>query len=191
MQEDKYISFMKKCLSEKRIAHSFRVANTATYLAKLYNVSEEMVYIAGILHDVGKGVSPTETITMLNKNKYQLTEDDLQVPEVLHAPLSAIIANQDLGISNSAILQAITRHTTGDKAMTVMDAIIYVADMIEPFRDYPGVQELRKSAENDLYTALVTCLGHTIKYLVSKGKIIHPRTIQTYNWLLQSKKLQA
>ena len=80
------------------------------------------------------------------------------------------------------ILDAIRRHTLGGPAMTAMDALIYVADFIEPGReDFPGLAEARDMAERDIFQAMRICASLTADYLKARGQSIHPRTIQLLN----------
>jgi predicted HD superfamily hydrolase involved in NAD metabolism len=68
--------------------------------------------------------------------------------------------------------------------MSDLDKIIYLADMIEPGRDFPGIERLRCVAERDLDQAMVIGIESTLRYCMDTHKLIHPRTILVRNWLL-------
>lgn len=165
-----------------------QVAETAMRLAEKNNCDKEKAYLAGLFHDVAREISQTETIRFLKENNFVFCDEDFLVPEVLHGHLSAIIVSNELNIQDKDVLQAMKRHTTGEKDMTTLDAVIFLSDMIEPARDYPGVQELRALAEKDLFKATLKGVEHTITYLLVGEKFIHPRTIEVYNWMLTKQK---
>ncbi len=74
--------------------------------------------------------------------------------------------------------------TTGKENMSKLDKIIYLADMIEPSRDFSGVEELRNDSKDDLDKAMLNALNHTIKYLLEKGCLIDINTVKARNYLL-------
>ena len=51
------------------------------------------------------------------------------------------------------IYSAIYWHTTGHADMTLLEKIIYLADYIEPSRDFPGVDKLRQVCYKNLMKA--------------------------------------
>ena len=89
------------------------------------------------------------------------------------------------GVDDPEISQAIWRHTVGGRNMTKLDKIIYFADMIEPNRDYPGVNELRQLAQTaDLDEILLTAMSESIKFIIFKNSLIHPDTVAARNEIL-------
>ena len=63
-----------------------------------------------------------------------------------------------------------------------------MADMIEPGRDFPGVEELRKLAHKNLDQAMLMAYSNTIRYLLDGGLLIHPHCIEGYNKLILAAK---
>ena len=59
-----------------------------------------------------------------------------------------------LKLTNKAVVEAIRSHTTGKANMNMLEKIIYVADYMEPNRDFPGVERLRELAFSDMDAAL-------------------------------------
>jgi len=171
-------------LKPKRYIHSLGVCDTAVRLAKLYGADEEKAYLAGLLHDCAKCFDNETQTEMCRKYGVELTEDDILCPPVIHAPLGAAVARAEYGIEDKEILRAIALHTTGGKDMTALDKIIYISDMIEPSREYPGVEELRRAAENGLDSAILLSLRRTLEFNLAKNKIIHPDTITAWNSLI-------
>lgn len=179
---------LKKALKESRYLHSIGVCETAVEMAKLYGVDEEKAYIAGLLHDCAKCFSNEEQLRLCDEYGIELDEITLACPAIIHAPLGAAIAESEYGIKDEEILRAIRLHTTGGERMTKLDKIIYIADMIEPHRDYEGVDRLRKLAYGNLDKAMLASLQSTLKFNVQKGATIHPDTLSAWNSLLLHKE---
>ena len=99
------------------------------------------------------------------------------MPLLLHAPLGALLAREKYGADDEAVLRAIARHTVGGASMTALDKIVYFADMVEPTRAYPGVEELRRlMREADLDEMTLAGLTRSIAFVLEKGHLIHPDT---------------
>lgn len=100
---------------------------------------------------------------------------------IWHGIVGTYFIKRDLEITDPEILQAVWRHTTADAEMTTLDKIVFVADFIEPGRDFPGVDEARKVAYNNLDDGVGYELAHTLEFLVKNRNKIYPRTLAAYN----------
>ena len=88
-------------------------------------------------------------------------------------------------MEDEEIAQAVWRHTVGGAGMTDLDKIIYFADMIEPNRDYPEVEELRQFArEKSLDEMLLKGLSESIIFVIQKGSLVHHDTVRARNEIL-------
>lgn len=179
-----YEEQIKTVLDEKRYRHSVGVANEAVRIAKAYGVNEEKAYTAGILHDCAKCIPIDEQITLCGELGVELDEITLACPAVIHAPLGAKLAEVKYGVKDLEILDAVKWHTTARKNMTMLDKIIYIADLTEPSRDYNGVDELREAVATDLEEAFVIALGRSILFNTQQKNIIHPDTLFAWNYEL-------
>ena len=131
-------------------------------------------------------------------NRFFLNTFDKQqsfaVAAAANADIGAVRVRELYGVEDPAISQAIARHTVGGPEMTVLDKIIWYADMIEPGRDFPGVDELRELGRTaSLDAMLLAGLSHSIVFVVEKGHLIHPATVLARNEILlnQMKARQA
>ena len=89
------------------------------------------------------------------------------------------------GVNDRKIAQAIALHTVGGANMSRLDKIIWFADMIEPNRKYPEVEELRRYArEKTLDEMMLKGLDESIKFIVAKKGLLHPATVAARNELL-------
>ena len=68
--------------------------------------------------------------------------------------------------------------------MTLLDKILYLADYIEPNRDFEGVERLRKLAYTDLDQAMLLGVDSTIQEMEERGYLIHTNTQKARQWLL-------
>lgn len=187
MTEKEMLARLKKELKPKRYVHSLGVSNTALKLAERFGVDKDKARIAGLLHDCAKCINTDEQIEMCGKFNIPLSAITLECSAVIHAPLGAAVAKAEYGIEDEEILNAIALHTTGGSNMSKLDKIIYIADMIEPSREYKGVEDLRRIAMNDLDKAMLEALQSTLKFNIKKGSLLHPDTIDAWNDLLLDK----
>lgn len=172
-------------LNKNRFAHSIGVANAAVELAKRFGVDVDKTYVAGLLHDCARQFENEQLPVEAAKRAVPISEVEYAVPLLLHAPIGAVMVKEDYGVDDPEIIRAIARHTVADKNMSPLDKIIWFADMIEPHRNYPGVEELRRlSKEATLDQMFLEGLNQTITFVVSKGSLVHPKTIDARNFIL-------
>lgn len=171
-------------LSKNRCRHSLAVAEVARDLAEKYGDDSDRAYLTGLLHDYAKGMAGAELLKLARENKLITDAVDELVPDLLHAPVGAFLLARDLKITDPAILQAVASHTLGALNMTVLDKIIFLADMIEPGRDFPGVERLRCLTGRNLDEAMLFGLDSTIKYCIDAARALHPKTILVRNKFL-------
>ncbi|MBY0597192.1 bis(5'-nucleosyl)-tetraphosphatase (symmetrical) YqeK [Bacillus bingmayongensis] len=184
MNREEALEIVKQQMHEKRYIHTIGVMETAIELAKLYGVDEKKAEMAAIFHDYAKCRSIQEMEDIIKQE--ELPKDLLHYnKELWHAPVGAYLVEKEVGITDTEILQAITYHTSGHEEMTMLDKVIYVADYIEPGRKFPGVEEVRKLAQEDINKALLFALKRTIQFLMEKNQTIYPLTFQTYNAVLK------
>ena len=160
---------IEKMLDEKRFIHSKNVAKESYNLACHYGENYEKAYYAGLLHDCAKKLDYDAQINIINKyNDYELMENELSYPKVIHALTGALIAKYEFGISDTGILNAIRYHTLGSVKMSTLDKIVYIADLISEDRIYKGVEILKDMAYNNIDKAILMSIENTLNYLDDK-----------------------
>ena len=176
---------LQRRLNKNRFAHSIGVANTAIKLAERFGVDETQAYVAGLLHDCAREYENDELPAQAQARGIEIGYVERAMPLLLHAYIGAKMIKEIYGVDDAAIAQAIWRHTVGAPDMTKLDKIIYFADMIEPNRNYPGVEKLRALAESaELDEILLTAFSDTIAFVIQKQSLIHPSTVAARNFLL-------
>lgn len=180
---EELIEEVKKTMSKKRFKHVLGVEQTAIQLAREYAADVEKASIAALLHDVAKEQTEEEMRDIVISENLNL--DLLQFgSQVWHAPVGAVLAQREYGVTDSEILEAIEYHTTAAPEMTLIAQIIYVADYIEPGRSHDEAKKARELATNSLRGAVRYEITHTIKHLVENEKQIYPKSIDAYNaWI--------
>ena len=186
MREDykKLRKKMKKTLPELRYRHSVNVADTALMLAMSYGKNMDRAYIAGILHDCAKAVPDEDRARLCEEAGLQVTDVERRNPALLHAKLGAVMAEEEYGIRDSGILNAIRYHTTGRPAMTMLEKIIFVADYIEPMRDRaPRLRQIRMLAFRDIDRCVYEILADSVTYLQKRAPAdMDHMTLRTYRY---------
>jgi predicted HD superfamily hydrolase involved in NAD metabolism len=190
MSADSMRHELQKRLKKERFAHSVGVANTALKLAKKFGVDERKAYVAGLLHDCAREFENDQLKDEATKRGIEIGEVESSMPLLLHSYIGAKMISEIYDVHDEEIAQAIYRHTVGARDMTPLDKIIYFADMIEPNRNYPGVEKLRELAEksNNLDEIILTALNESIIFVTQKNSLVHPDTIAARNFLLLQKE---
>lgn len=172
-------------ISPKRLLHSLNTALLAVSYAVRYGIDADRAMLAGVLHDAAKEL-PLET----QKELASLASDpsDDFPAAILHAPAGEVYARERYGITDPEILAAIRYHTTGRPEMSALEKIIYLADKLEPARDYGDLAELRRIAFIDLNEAVIACLTAVRESFARKSRSFHSESTLTLKTLQQKKK---
>ena len=155
LTSEEIVAKEKSNMDEKRFKHCIGVSETSRKLAELNNYDPDKAALAGFIHDYDRAI--------------------------WHGIVGSYFIEKELKITDPEILTAIKRHTTADVEMTTLDKIVFVADFIEPGRDFPGVEEARKVAFANLDDGVGFELAHTLNFLITNRKKIYPKTFAAYN----------
>jgi len=180
MNREKALRLVREQLTERRYIHTIGVMEAAIELAERYGVDKEKAELAAIFHDYAKFRDKEEMRRIIIDQK--MPQDLLQFhDELWHAPVGAYLVEKEAGISDGEVLEAIRCHTSGKINMSTLDKVLYVADYIEPGRDFPGVEQVRDSAKSSLDIAVIQAMKNTITYLLKRNQPIYPDTFHAYN----------
>lgn len=174
------IDKIKAQLSDHRFQHVLRVEQTAIDLAEHYGADVERASIAGLVHDYAKQRPDAEYRQLIQQEKFD--PDLLNYGNgIWHGVVGAYLIEKELQIHDTAILNAVRRHTIGAPEMTALDQILFVADFIEPGRDFPGIEAAREAAYDSLAAGVRYEVANTLQFLLARQQKIYPKTIATYN----------
>ncbi len=171
-----------RLLNPNRVGHVLGCRDTAVALAKRWGADETDAARAGLLHDITKALESREHLTLCREYGILLDSFSAENPKTLHALTGSLVAERVFRES-PAVVEAVRWHTTGKADMATLEKIIYVADYMEPNRDFPGVARLRALAFTDLDAALKLGLEMTIAQLKEKGSEISPASRQALEYL--------
>ena len=169
-------------LKPTRVAHVLGCRDTAVELAKHWGADVTDAARAGILHDITKAIDGPLQLTLCEAYGKILSDFSRRYPKTLHALTGSLVAKRIFG-ENEAVVSAIEHHTTGKADMNLLEKIIYVADYMEPNRDFPGVEKLRELAFSDIDAALKLGLEMTLEHLKRQGAEVSPASRDALAWL--------
>ena len=177
-------AFVRARLSEKRYGHTLRVTDTAESLARTHGLDPDRARLAALLHDAAREIgSPEKFLKLAEAWQLPVGEPERESPKLLHGPVAAELARRKLGVDDRDILEAIRVHTVGSPGMEPLALVLYVADKIEPARDYPSVDHLRGLSGEDLRGAAAESLRRSIAHNEERGRPVHPASRETLEWL--------
>lgn len=178
-------------LDERRIPHVQGCEQEAVRLALRYGEDTENAAVSGILHDITKKLKHKDQLILCEKYDIICDNAVLENPKLMHAITGAAVARELFGVSDE-VYSAIRYHTTGKPDMTKLQKIIYLADYIEPTRDFPGVDELRRACYESLDAGLALGLKMSLEEIRSYGSEPYVDTVNAYeyykNFLMEEKE---
>lgn len=176
MTEQKARRLAKKQLSAKRYQHTLNVRRMAVKLAKRWGADPEKAALAALLHDTAKELPREEMLQILNDNAIMAENAQNRPSPVWHGICAAILAQTQWGVEDAEVLSAIRCHTTGKPGMSLLDEIVFLADMTSAERDYPEVDYLRKLEKKDIHQAIREALEMNLHWLEESGKPVDEET---------------
>lgn len=178
---------LKDSITKKRFIHSLNVMELAAELAAAHGIDQEKAAIAGLLHDCAKNIEADESLRLCEEFQIDIIDVERLQPKLLHGKVGAVLATKEYGVDDEEILDAIRHHTLGRENMTTMDKIVFIADYVEPGRNFEGIEELRELGFTDLDKTMVISLDNIIKHIITKEVLIHPVAILARNDLIKKR----
>ena len=178
---------VKERLSEKRFYHSECVVERCIEYAKIYGVDIEKARIAGIAHDVAKEIPKEEQVEIAETYGVKLDDIEKRQIPLIHAKLGAEIARNEFGCTDD-ICEAIKWHTTGKENMSILEKIVFMADATGKDRTWGDTEKLRDMVKNDIDSAMIELMKECMIDVIEKGFLVHPNSINAYNYILKNKK---
>ena len=183
------IAFLENQLTPKRFRHSCNVARAARQLAQKYGADVEKAYFAGLVHDICKEEKEDIQYRLMTEGRFQPDLAELHSKKLWHGIAGAQFIMTEFAVEDEDILNAVRFHTVGRADMSLLEEIIYIADMISEERDYKGVEKMRRLANTDLQTAMLEALKEAIGSVMKKKGLLSQNTIEAYNfYILQAQE---
>ena len=165
-----------------RASHAMGCCETAALLAMHHGADEIAAARAGILHDITKAMPAREQLRLSEKYAIMTDEYRGEQTKLLHGKTAAAVAGHIFG-ECTEVCEAISWHTTGRANMSLLEKIIYLADYIEPNREFPGVEELRKLSYADIDAAMLLGINMTIDMLNEKKRPLNRFSLEAREYL--------
>lgn len=179
-----YLSILEDHLKKGRFYHTCGVVKTAREMAVYFKLPEKEAMIAAALHDYAKHYSAEEMIDYARQKGLAIDEIMQRSSELLHGFVGAEMVKERFDLDDEDLLNAIRYHTIGRAGMSLLEKVIYLADAIEPGRDYPGLEGLRQLCYENLDEALLASVTSTLSYVLRSGSMLHPNSVALYNELM-------
>jgi predicted HD superfamily hydrolase involved in NAD metabolism len=183
-----YKGLLKDKLTEKRYDHALAVCSCAAELAGIHGLDRRQAELAGLLHDYARDMPPDELLRIGRARDLVTHKIERQFPLLLHGPVGAALIKEELGIHDPQVLEAVAMHTLAGPAMGRIAQIVYIADLTAVGRDFPLVDYLRKLSQTSLDQALLECIALSIRYCLEKRQLIHPQSIEAWNYYSEELK---
>ena len=170
--------YLKQHLSKKRYKHTVQVAQVAKALAEIYNIDPFKAAYASLAHDIAKEMSNEEAMEYIKKYHIKLDPSIVHNPNLAHGEIGAIILEKKFNCTDQEILDAVKWHTYGEKNMSLLSKLVYMADIIEPSRHFEGVDELRILAPINLDQAILRFYDLCQGYFEENNQKMHLNTYE-------------
>ena len=174
--------FMKVNLNPARYTHSLGVEKMARELAEIYGADSEKAAFAGRYHDIAKCFTPD----VMNKYVRDFGLDEMYIDNnpLAHSKVAACILENEFGVKDEEVLDAVRSHTTGRGNMSLLEEIVYVSDAIEENRSYPELKALQERARTDIDGACLFIMDYTLDSLAKKGRVPDRDTVEARQYII-------
>ena len=150
LPEEELKALLRSRMNEHRFEHSLNVAKRAVFLAKKYGADPEKAEFAGLIHDICKGIPNEEQLAIIENAGIELDEDTLKSPALWHSIAGAVYSEHELSVTDNDVLNAIRYHTSGRGKMSILEKVVYMADLTSAERNYPDAEYTRNLTDYDL-----------------------------------------
>lgn len=150
LPEEELKSVLRSRMNEHRYAHSLNVAKRAVFLAEKYGADPEKAGFAGLVHDICKGIPNEEQLSIIKSAGIEPDEDTMKSPALWHSIAGAVYCEHELEVTDKDVLNAIRYHTSGRGGMSILEKVIYMADLTSAERNYPDAEYTRNLTDHSL-----------------------------------------
>ncbi|MCL2198616.1 MAG: HD domain-containing protein [Defluviitaleaceae bacterium] len=163
---------------EKTVHHVKAVAEMNIKIAAQYSLDAHICEISGYLHDISAVISPAEMMEYALKNNLYIDAAEKAYPFLLHQRISAVIAQEDFGVTDERILSAVGHHTTLKANPSEYDMALFVADKLA--WDQKGDPPFYIAVNNALNHSLEAASLAYMDYITENNMIKHP-----HKWFIE------
>ncbi|MBO6229197.1 MAG: bis(5'-nucleosyl)-tetraphosphatase (symmetrical) YqeK [Ruminiclostridium sp.] len=184
---DEYKDMIRGMMGKKRYIHSCNVADMCVKLAEIHGGDVKKAYTAGILHDCRKEAEAEVQRREMMASGYKVDPAELASKSTWHGVAAAYYLREELGIDDEDILNAVRYHTVARAAMSKLEKIVYLGDLVSAERDFPDVEKYRAYAMKDLDDGMYRALKWSVQNLSANDKKIPVSTIEAFNYYMDKR----
>lgn len=170
--------WLREKVSGSRYRHSLGVLDAACELAEHYGADPAPLMIAALVHDCARELPFDEMLAQALAWSLPVRDVDRIAPVLLHGKLGLELARREKSVDDPAVSSAVLYHTAGHPEMSLSDKLFFIADHIEPGRDYAHLQQLRAAAFDDIDRAMVLAIDINRNHLSAKGAVVDPLSLE-------------
>lgn len=180
----------KPRVCEKRFRHVEGVAAVAREIAKLAGEDAFLAELAGLLHDGCKEWKDKDLVKAALSYGMKLNDVEKENGHLLHGPVAAMVARDELAIKHQELLDAVSEHTLGRVGMTDLSKVVFLADCLEDSRPKEFTDPIWAALKNnpkkkaDLDAAMLVACDLSLEHLIKSGRVIHIKTVDVRNYFL-------
>ena len=181
-----YDQLVRSRLKPSRYEHSICVMKRAVQLAERFGADVTRARLAGLLHDIMKNVEPKEMLQFIEDSGIILLYADMCAPQLWHAIAGAAYIRRELHIDDGEVINAVRYHTTGRAGMSLLEKVVYLADLTSADRDYSDVKKTRRIVDRSLDEGMLYSMKFLITDLVKDCRVLHPDSLACYDELVRN-----
>lgn len=180
----------KPRVSEKRFCHVEGVAAVGKQIAELAGEDAFLAELAGLIHDGCKEWKDKDLVKSALSYGMKLNDVEKENGHLLHGPVAAFVAREELGIKHQELLDAVSEHTLGKVGMTDLSKVVFLADCLEESRPKDFTDPIWSALKNnpkkkaDLDAAMLVACDLSLEHLISARRVIHIKTVDVRNYFL-------
>ncbi len=170
--------------------HIERSRQVASELASRHGVDARKADVAVAAHDLARAVKGDALLKEALRFGLEIHPVEQRKPLLLHGAIAAMWLEQDDGITDRDVLEAVRWHTTGRRGMGAVAKVVFLADKLDPMKvgRYPYLEKVRSIAQDSLDRAILELLGMELAYFLREGYLIHPETVELRNELMMTQE---
>jgi len=178
-----FIKLLREKVSDETARHCVFTAEFMSSFAEAAGIEHDQAITAGLLHDLAKDRDDNALLAAAQTYGIAVTEAQRCKPGLVHGAVGAEECRRTLGITDEAVLEAITWHTTGRPGLGKVGQALFLADFAEPSRVIPAAAEAREILRQEGFRSALLFVARSKAGHVRGQPCADPLTAAFEAWL--------